>query len=107
MGLEIVMPTKPASESDGCRAAGDDRNSQDPLNVAQYSMNEAYQMEKTTRAAGAALRAYVLENLDSKTKKSIKRVNKGEACKARSIGTGSRGFVGGKMRCGRNQMRNQ
>ena len=61
-------------------------------------------MEKATRAAGAALRAYVLEDLDSKTKKSINRVNKGEA---KSIGSGSRDLVGGKMRCGRNQMRDQ
>ena len=61
-------------------------------------------MEKATRAAGAALRAYVLEDLDSKTKKSINRVNKGEA---KSIGSGSRDLVGGKMRCGRKQMRDQ
>jgi hypothetical protein len=64
-------------------------------------------MEKTRRAAGAALRTFVLENLDSKTKKSIERVNKGEACKARSIGSGSCTLVGGKMRCGRNMIRGQ
>ena len=89
------------------------RNSQDPLNVAQYSTQEAYQTEKTTITVGAVFWTYVFENFDSKMKKSIMRTNKGEACNARSTvsgrleKSGAAPDVGGTMRCGKNKMRDQ
>ena len=62
--------------------------------------------------------AYAFENLGSKTKKSIMRVRKGAACRARSIESGSLGtgpgvgsdtvVVGtGTMRCGTKHRRDQ
>lgn len=73
-------------------------------------------MEKPTTASGAAFRTCSFENLCSNAKKSIKRVSKGEACRARSVESGrpaSLGStpgmvcgraVGDKMRCGKNEM---
>lgn len=76
--------------------------------MAQYSTIEAYHTEKARRTAGAALWTYAFENLDSKMKKSIRSVNKGEACKARSIRSGSLNpAVGIVMRSGKKKRRDQ
>lgn len=71
-------------------------------------------MAKPMTATGAILRTYVFENLDSKTKKSIKRVIKGDACKARSVASGRRISWGVAscearctMRCGKDKRRDQ
>lgn len=90
------------------------KNSQPSLNVEQYSTNKAYQTAKATMTAGATLRTCVSENLDSKAKKSIRSVTKGDACKARSVVSGRRSSAapgldetGRAMRCGKDKRRVQ